>query len=478
MRWLKYIIFLSGVLLVAQLSGTSSVYATSGYDDVIKLDGSAKVTLNWTASGGQCSLTSPMYDDISMNWSSIIHNPSRYYSGTSSQANTIIAAFDAAVSSGSGWALVQNSAQSNYFAPPGGADLGYGDSYTTLYFSDSSTATFNLVGSNRQLNMQGSSYAITIAHSPISGCPVGVTGILHSTLNPGLPIQDAAATSSIEKSIFVNFNIVYPSGYTGETPPISMPASKYIAMGDSFSSGEGNPLFEEGSDTNTDSCHRSPKAYPRLLEFDSSLNLGRTSFVACSGATTSEVFGGQNGEPPQIDALSADTQTVTITIGGNDVGFASYAQACTLASCGPNTFSYNNIIASISNQNFTTNLISTYESIISDAPNADIYVIGYPYLSNPSSSYCGLVDLSGAYSVQSQLNSVIAAAVGDAAANYPTIRLHYVDPNSVLSPFANRYLCNGGSEDFNGIDTQHPNYSFHPNQEGHEDFASVIKNAL
>ena len=39
-------------------------------------------------------------------------------------------------------------------------------------------------------------------------------------------------------------------------------------MGDSYSSGEGNPPFDNGTalkrSTNTNKCHRSPDAWPRL----------------------------------------------------------------------------------------------------------------------------------------------------------------------------------------------------------------------
>ncbi|MGR6971424.1 SGNH/GDSL hydrolase family protein [Streptomyces cynarae] len=279
---------------------------------------------------------------------------------------------------------------------------------------------------------------------------------------------------------FMDFDLTYPSGYAGEMIPTEQPRAKYVAMGDSYSSGEGNPPFEAGTATGADNCHRSPVAYPRLL--DSALNLGTMAFVACSGATTSNVLNGGSadgawGENPQIDALSADTEVVTITIGGNDVGFTDYAIACTETLCGPGTFDYDYIMDAINAPDFYLNLAATYESILTHAPNAQVYVSGYPFLATEDSDVCGQVDLTGAWAVQDQLNAVIKDAVDDVAGPIPTPRLHYVDPNQSGSPFVGKHLCNGGASDFNGL-TSPTAYSFHPNADGHEDFESVFESAI
>jgi hypothetical protein len=62
------------------------------------------------------------------------------------------------------------------------------------------------------------------------------------------------------------------------------------------------------------SCQRSPDAYAPLIAAARGYSL---TFVACSGATTAEVISSQLG------ALSPSTALVTITIGGNDTGFAT-----------------------------------------------------------------------------------------------------------------------------------------------------------
>jgi hypothetical protein len=280
--------------------------------------------------------------------------------------------------------------------------------------------------------------------------------------------------------LFSTFPTARPSGYAGDPIPASEPHAKHVAMGDSFSSGEGNPSFEAGSATSTDKCHRSPVAYPRLL--NSSLNLGAMAFVACSGAKTSNVLHGGSadgawGESPQIDALSDDTEVVTITIGGNDVGFTDYAIACTEMLCGPGSFDYNHIMGAINDSGFFDDLEETYESIFTHAPNAQVYVSGYPFLAAEDSDVCGAVDLTGAWAVQDQLNEVMEDAVEDVQSTLLTTRLHYIDPNQTGSPFIGKHLCNGGASDFTGLMSP-VTYSLHPNADGHEDFESVFASAI
>ncbi len=270
-------------------------------------------------------------------------------------------------------------------------------------------------------------------------------------------------------------------GYTGEFPQAVEPPVAYVAMGDSFSSGEGNQPFEVGSDTSSDKCHRSSQAYPRLIGQDPDLHIGRMDFVACSGAMTGDLFDqptgadpdGNWGEPPQLSALSEATQVVTITIGGNDIGFAKYAETCAASACGPGTIWYQDIVGAINSTDFTARLEAAYNAILSSAENAQVYVIDYPYITASDATWCGAMDFSGARSVQSLLNSTISLVVNSIG----DPRLHYVNTNDSGSPFYNKHLCNGGISDFNGF-TLPKEYSFHPNQQGQEDYAAVVKTAM
>src|SRR5919204_6586664 len=81
---------------------------------------------------------------------------------------------------------------------------------------------------------------------------------------------------------------------------------RYVAMGDSYSSGVGTRDYFPDSG----SCLRGPKAYPQLWADEH--HVATFDFVACSGATTDDV------NSNQISSLSSDTTLATISVGGND----------------------------------------------------------------------------------------------------------------------------------------------------------------
>jgi lysophospholipase L1-like esterase len=92
--------------------------------------------------------------------------------------------------------------------------------------------------------------------------------------------------------------------------------SRYVAMGSSFEAGPGLPSRVPGSPRR---AGRSTGNYAHLVARSLSLDLGDVTF---SGATTGDILGpSAAGQPAQLDAVTADTALVTITAGGNDVGF-------------------------------------------------------------------------------------------------------------------------------------------------------------
>ncbi len=115
-------------------------------------------------------------------------------------------------------------------------------------------------------------------------------------------------------------------GTPADTPAPSTPAPplQYVAMGDSYSSGEGLAPFLPGTDTSADTCHRSDQAYSQYV------TPKPDAFVACSGQTTAAVtnavMSGQ--EPAQDSVLGSNTGLVTFTFGGNDADWVSALEAC------------------------------------------------------------------------------------------------------------------------------------------------------
>ena len=99
----------------------------------------------------------------------------------------------------------------------------------------------------------------------------------------------------------------------------------YVALGDSFTAGPLIPVQQP----NPIGCGRSDNNYPHLVARSRASALRD---VSCSGAATPDLFvpqavaGGPN--PPQLDALHAGAQLVSVQIGGNDIGFVEILQRC------------------------------------------------------------------------------------------------------------------------------------------------------
>ena len=313
-------------------------------------------------------------------------------------------------------------------------------------------------------------------------------------LNPySLYASDPTAYHSHwRKPLFLEGGVVYPTGYEGITIPLSYELNpKYVAMGDSFSSGEGNPPFELGTDTSDNKCHRSSQAYPRLLQNDPDLDLGSMAFVACSGAKTSDVLNGSSGEGnwgegAQTDVLSEDTEIVTITIGGNDIGFKELTTECIASTCDEFTTVYQNSMNSISNT-LPSKLDGVFSAILAHAPNAEVYVAGYPVVipympidapyNEVCSSFIGEYpntwgDARAAYNVVISLND----AIQDAVSRQSSTRLHYVDVEN--GAFEGHDGC---SEDSYFEYLHFPfeqEYTAHPNQSGHQAYYVNMKEVI
>jgi hypothetical protein len=188
-----------------------------------------------------------------------------------------------------------------------------------------------------------------------------------------------------------------------ENPPAaaaSGPRAGYVAKGDSYSSGQGSFVYFPETDTATNQCHRSPLAYGPVLSYRDR-DLRRLSFVACSGAVTGDLYAQNHaypGEPAQLSALRRSTRTVSLTIGGNDLGFAEVAGACVQSPLQPAGFgcsrspALNGLVAARLAALAGTGqapapdgtpivaVAKVLRDIDQRAPRAEIFLAGYPEL--------------------------------------------------------------------------------------------------
>ncbi|HZS20218.1 MAG TPA: SGNH/GDSL hydrolase family protein [Pseudonocardiaceae bacterium] len=104
----------------------------------------------------------------------------------------------------------------------------------------------------------------------------------------------------------------------------------YVALGDSYTAGPLIPLQR----TDPVGCERSTNNYPSLLA--AALGIRDFTDTSCSGAKTDNMTAAQSmllldSNPPQFTALRPDTDLVTLTIGGNDIGFTEMVYTCARA---------------------------------------------------------------------------------------------------------------------------------------------------
>ncbi|GAB2654576.1 SGNH/GDSL hydrolase family protein [Saccharopolyspora gloriosae] len=161
----------------------------------------------------------------------------------------------------------------------------------------------------------------------------------------------------------------------------------YVALGDSAAAG---PLIP-GPDPNL-ACLRSTRNYPRVTA-DA---LGaRLTDATCSGAEIEDFTGRQHGFlPPQFDALSAATDLVTVTIGGNDVDLVGAAVSCLNAfpepfgkSCADEFTQDGRDELSSRIAGIEGDLDAALTGITDRAPNAKVVVAGYGTYIRPGGCY-------------------------------------------------------------------------------------------
>lgn len=302
----------------------------------------------------------------------------------------------------------------------------------------------------------------------------------------------------------------------------------YLALGDSYSSGEGDTerigssndkWYREWTDVKGSSgepeerCHISKRSYPYKLAAGMNMDLNSDwQTVACSGAEVwdakgqgSSDYSGQQGRLEGFDLPSFKEQAlnefipgrvkqiefvkkykpkvITLTMGGNDVGFGDKIdkcvrspRTCDIAKEGERPKLKKEILDQFDN-------LSSLYSEIAEASNyqSKIFVLGYPqFVSGEKDVSCDSIfflrpnERKMVYESVRYINRVIKAAA-DASG------VVYVDIEGSLD---NKKICEGkdlyvtaitGIWGYRGNQVQE---SFHPNAKGHQAIASTVVGKL
>lgn len=285
--------------------------------------------------------------------------------------------------------------------------------------------------------------------------------------------------------------------------------SDYLAMGDSYISGEGAYSYITGTDTNTNHCHLSLVSYPFLVSKRLNFNSGHS--VACSGAVNWDIvnndmeYSGQDkagvkrrslqdgdllriyseykpGQITQLDFVGySQPKAITISISGNDIGFSTILRRC----LEPDTCysTYEDRVELVRQINTTLpKLLNTYQAIKNTAPpGAKIYAVGYPQLAKATGDCAVNVRLNAqeldfASQLISYLDTVIKTATQKAGVGYIDTQNAF-DGHKMCETKTSNVAVNGitaGSDQPDFLGGPLGNETYHPNALGHQMLADAV----
>lgn len=290
-------------------------------------------------------------------------------------------------------------------------------------------------------------------------------------------------------------------------PSVNPDEQKYLALGDSFASGEGAYSYVEGTDIDENKCHLSTVSYSYL--FKAAGAVAEMHSLACSGARMENVhekgivqhddtishnpdgsFTWLPGSVTQLDKSSWGDgfrpTVVTVSISGNDIGFADKIKECVLPQLVSNTcFDTYAKRLTVAREILSKHdeLVGLYDEIKeTSAPNARVYAVGYPQIvDSEAGSVCDSnvllndAERTMAYDLVTFFNAVIRHAAATAGVQFV----------GVEGALGNHKLCGESTEAVNGFTRGDDggvgpfNFvgkeSYHPNQLGHKLLYDRIK---
>lgn len=281
---------------------------------------------------------------------------------------------------------------------------------------------------------------------------------------------------------------VWPLGGQSDDRPVSAPlpaldGTDYVALGDSFSSGPLIPLMRNDAS----GCFRSTNNYPAYLA--DLLDVSTYRDATCAGAVTADLWRaqpvvlGSTRPPPQLDALSDETDLVTLGIGGNDFGlFGSIIGGCSrlLPWRSPGSPCRDSFAGAQGADTKARDarrirrpVTRAVREVREAAPNAEVLVVGYPQLM-PADGSCraaGLTagDAAWASGIQVRLNRSLERAAEAGGATYVDLTEASVGHD----------VCAGKDAWVNGrIDRIGVALGFHPFQKGMAGVARIVYEAV
>ena len=299
----------------------------------------------------------------------------------------------------------------------------------------------------------------------------------HRVITAGLAITLLGGTAAVTATAATAATATAATAATA-TVPAAAGNGPFVALGDSYAAGNLIPDSPAGSPAG---CLRSTHNYSG----DVAAALGVTGYTdaACSGATTVNMTQQQSTtvgtNPPQLNALAVNDSIVTVTIGGNDVGFSGILKECAILSA---TSPFGNpcqkhytaggadqLAAAVAATG--PKVATVLQEIRARAPQALILLVGYPdILPNAGSGCWPLVpiahgDVPYLRGTEIGLNQTLATVAAANGASYVDTYTASIGHDACQSP---------GTKWVEGLVPTSPAYPFHPNQRGQQAMANQV----
>ena len=249
-------------------------------------------------------------------------------------------------------------------------------------------------------------------------------------------------------------------------------APDYVALGSSFAAGAGLGELQRNSPL---ACGRSLGGYPQVLA-----RIRRISIVdmSCGGAATKHILdGGQYFQGPQVRTITPETRLVTITTGGNDVGYVGDLSLMAMSkSNGPFGWFLKAFWTgpkAARDRDFAglhNHLVETVRTIHERAPSATVVLAAYPTIL-PATGTCDRLALNpDEVRIMREVADQLAETTRAAATEGDAV---FVDMNRIgashhacsETPWTNGWLRTAGAP-------------FHPTRLGAASTAAAIEAAL
>ncbi|MDI6102563.1 SGNH/GDSL hydrolase family protein [Actinoplanes sp. NEAU-A12] len=244
----------------------------------------------------------------------------------------------------------------------------------------------------------------------------------------------------------------------GDENATAKEATGFVALGDSYAAGLGAGNYGDRKD-----CKQSKDGgYPQLwLKLRTAAKFGVVTDATCAGAKINDV------RFKQLGKLDDSTGWVTLTVGGNDAGWSGTLQQCLLGSDETCKASVDKAVAA-AESTLPGALDELYQMIREQAPNAKVFVLGYPHLvAEPGAGVtCEALNDTRRKSLNEGADSLVELIQGRVAAQ-PGFT--FVD---VRKSFAGHEACT--KEPWIHSLRDDLSESFHPTAEGHKAYADAL----